>query len=367
MSESGSGNGFFGNLKASAAVRYALALSLLWIGGIFAYAWGYFSTLEAGAPLVLTLLLFAFALVLPLVLFWLAASLFDRLDRMHVDAARIAGSMAVLEEKLSLHGPTSLNELEHAVTLAAVATAERERTHWRASFDAIDERFNKMGTMLGELLDASEADNETLRALIREAVAETRPPAMLEPGDYVPATGHSSEDHDQASLPLGTPDVATPDTLSWADIALALHFPDSDEDYTGLAARKRTMRNRAAAQVLRASEDLLNLMSQDGIYTDDLRSSVAPAMQWRQYASGSRGPEVADVGGIRDKSALAIIRARMRSDQIFRDTALHFQRKFDGLLQDFANSASDRDILNLADSRTGRAFMLCARVNGTFD
>lgn len=354
-------------LRASAAARYALALSLLWIAAVLAYAWGYFPASEPAAPLVLTLLPFAFALLLPLVLFWLAASLFDRLDRMHTDAARIAGAMAVLEEKLSLHGPTSLNEIERAVSLAAVASAERERTHWRGSFDAIDEQFARTGEMLGEILASKTAEREALQALIRDAVTDTRPPAMLQPGDYVPATGYTPQDHDQAHLPFGTPEVNTPGSLSWADIALALDFPDSEDDHTGLAARKRTMRNRSAAQVLRAGEDVLNLLSQDGIYTDDLKASIAPAAQWRHYASGTRGPDVAGVGGIRDKPALAIVRARMRSDQIFRDTALHFQRKFDGLLQDFTNSASDRDILNLADSRTGRAFMLCARVNGTFD
>jgi hypothetical protein len=56
----------------------------------------------------------------------------------------------------------------------------------------------------------------------------------------------------------------------------------------------------------------------------------------------------------------------MKSDPIFRDTALFFHRRFDAVLAEFASEASDERLLELADTRSGRAFMLLARVNGAF-
>lgn len=57
----------------------------------------------------------------------------------------------------------------------------------------------------------------------------------------------------------------------------------------------------------------------------------------------------------------------MRQDNIFRDTAHHFLRKFDQIFSQFAEHASDAEIAALSDTRTARCFMLLGRVAGTFD
>jgi len=56
----------------------------------------------------------------------------------------------------------------------------------------------------------------------------------------------------------------------------------------------------------------------------------------------------------------------MRSDPIFRDAALHFQRQFDIILREFCRDGSDEQIVKLANTRTGRTFMLLGRVSGMF-
>ena len=75
----------------------------------------------------------------------------------------------------------------------------------------------------------------------------------------------------------------------------------------------------------------------------------------------------AALGGIRDRSSLALTAGRMRSDTIFRDAAHHFLRQFDRCFQTFERAATDQDIADLADTRTARAFMLFGRVTGVFD
>ncbi len=82
---------------------------------------------------------------------------------------------------------------------------------------------------------------------------------------------------------------------------------------------------------------------------------------------GVRGPEVAGVGGIEDPAALERARALIKSDPIFRDTALYFQRRFDGVLAEFGRAADDARLIELADTRSGRAFTLLARLGGAFD
>jgi hypothetical protein len=108
-------------------------------------------------------------------------------------------------------------------------------------------------------------------------------------------------------------------------------------------------------------------MSQDGIYMDDLRPDRARAEIWRRFSQGERGKSVAALGGIRDRSSLALTAGRMREDAIFRDAAHHFLRKYDQMLVAFEAEASDEDIAALAETRTSRAFMLLGRVTGAFD
>ena len=87
----------------------------------------------------------------------------------------------------------------------------------------------------------------------------------------------------------------------------------------------------------------------------------------RKLARGERGRAIAGLGGVRDRSCLALTAGRMKTDSIFRDAAHHFLRQFDKTFIEFEADASDADIAALAETRTARAFMLLGRVTGTFD
>ena len=100
---------------------------------------------------------------------------------------------------------------------------------------------------------------------------------------------------------------------------------------------------------------------------DDLKPDRAKPDVWRRFATGERGKTIAALGGVRDRSSLALTASRMRQDTIFRDAAHHFLRQFDRTVADFEKNATDSEIADLADTRTARAFMLLGRVTGTFD
>ncbi len=173
--------------------------------------------------------------------------------------------------------------------------------------------------------------------------------------------------NDQTSLELGTPAEAIAPPLESGVFIRALNFPETENDTEGFNALRMALKDRKTAQLVQASEDVLTLLSQEGIYMDDLRPDMARPEIWRQFAQGARGRAVAALGGIRDRSSLALTAARVKQDPIFRDAAHHFLRRFDTMIVAFEPNASDAELTALGDTRTARAFMLLGRVAGTFD
>lgn len=172
---------------------------------------------------------------------------------------------------------------------------------------------------------------------------------------------------DQQALELGTQAQDMVPLLSTEDFIRALNFPETAEDEVGFASLRRALKDRTTSQLIQAAQDVLTLLSQDGIYMDDLRPDRARPEVWRQFANGARGRAIAALGGIRDRSSLALTHARMKQDPIFRDAAHHFLRHFDKTFSAFEGRASDGEISGMADTRTARAFMLLGRCAGTFD
>lgn len=179
-------------------------------------------------------------------------------------------------------------------------------------------------------------------------------------------TTPNEEGSDQTVLELGTPIEALDAPLSNSDFIRALNFPENPEDRVGFAIMNRALKDHLTSQMIRAAQDMLTLLSQDGIYMDDLRPDMARPDVWRQFANGERGKSIAALGGIHDRSSLALSNGRIKQDPIFRDTTHHFLRVFDKCFAKFEATASDAEISAFSETRTARAFMLLGRVAGTF-
>ncbi|MEO1539600.1 MAG: hypothetical protein AAFU59_04410 [Pseudomonadota bacterium] len=173
----------------------------------------------------------------------------------------------------------------------------------------------------------------------------------------------------EPTLPLSAPPDTPPSgSRDWGLILRALNFPEDEEDLAGFKALREATRDRAVAGLLRAAEDVLNLLAQDGIYMDDLVPHATEPEHWRRFAAGERGAALEPLAGIEDASALDTTRTRMRRDEVMRDAALHFMRRFDGLLKDLvAEGDADPTLRRLPATRSGRAFMLIAQVTGALD
>lgn len=169
----------------------------------------------------------------------------------------------------------------------------------------------------------------------------------------------------QPALALAQP--AEKEPISVSDFIKAVNFPENAHDKEGFRTLRRALEDRSTERLVRASQDVLTLLSQDGIYMDDLRPDRARPEVWRRFAQGERGRAVAALGGVHDRSSLVIAAGRMKKDPVFRDAVHHFMRHFDRTFMEFERNASDEEIARLADTRTCRAFMLLGRVSGTFD
>ncbi len=304
----------------------ALLLILLWLGGSIVFFVISPTTLAGMQFLVTALVVF-----MPVAVIWMA-----------VTTARSTRVMREESQRLQ----TAIDAIRQAYVTQQQRAAIGSEPSVSRKLDEIAEAAKKTETAL--------ATFTTSRREVQRTAIATEQPAATTGGD-------------QGSLELGTQAEELSPPLPAEDFIRALNFPETAEDEAGFAALRRALRDRNTAQLIQAAQDILTLLSQDGIYMDDLRPDMARPEIWRAFAQGARGRSIAALGGVRDRSSLALTLGRMKQDPIFRDTAHHFLRRFDQTFAAFEPEASDTEISALSNTRTARAFMLLGRVAGTFD
>lgn len=298
----------------------AAGLSVFWIFVSATYAM--LSPQEGYVSFLVTLM----AIFLPVAMIWVAA--------VATRSARV-----VREES---------QRLQNAVDALRQAYVSQVQGHGALEEDSITHKLDE----IARSLRATEAQVSKIGAQPVEQLVQVTPAA---------------DETDQPVLALGTVMQDSAPPLPHDDLIRALNFPETAEDEVGFEALRKAMRDREVAQLVTAAQDVLTLLSQDGIYMDDLKPDPARPELWRAFGEGARGRTIAALGGIRDRSSLALTAGRMKEDAIFRDAAHHFLRKFDHLFSGLADDMSDQEISRLADTRTVRAFMLLGRIAGTFD
>lgn len=317
--------------RPSGAELAAVIVSLAWIA--IAAIYFFFHPVEGGN---LGLVMTGLIVLLPIALLWVAVSMSRSVRSLRNEAARLQAAVDAMRNAFVAHNQAGAGSLKPLVEkkLNEIAAAQRQTETALATF-------------------ASRSDP-----------AQTVPPADRKAALAAPLAWTGGE---QQTLALGTPAEDLRPPLSVADFIRALNFPETPDDKAGFRALRLALEDRTTSKLIRAAQDVLTLLSQDGIYMDDLKPERAKPEVWRRFAKGERGQAISALGGIRDRSSLALTAGRMREDAVFRDAAHHFLRQFDRTFQEFEKNASDQDIAELAETRTARAFMLFGRVTGTFD
>ncbi len=317
------------------ADKVALVVSVIWAGLclIFLAVVG-FGESQALGPL--RFLIVVLAILLPIALVW-------------IGAIAVKGARVMREESERLQA--SLDAIRQIYITQAQMSATAMGPNVERKIDEIVKGQKRAESALAHF-------------------ATSRAPAPAPERPVAPAPGPApieTRAEEQPDLALGTPAEAFGTPVSTADFINAMNFPETADDQAGFNALRRALADRRAARLITASQDILTLLSQDGIYMDDLAPDRARPEVWRRFADGERGRTIAALGGIRDRSSLALSAARMRQDSIFRDTSHHFLRTYDKTLAQIADRLSDEELIGLADTRTSRAFMLLGRVAGMFD
>ena len=258
-----------------------------------------------------------------------------------------------------------------AIALKSARIIREESERLQASMDAMRQIYISQAqiaaTTMGpnverkidEIVKAQRRAEETLTRVVSR-------PAPFDATQVMPEQVNAQTvAQDQPSLAFAS--GAPVPSVQNADFISALNFPETADDSAGFEALKRALGDPRVAPLIRASQDILTLLSQDGIYMDDLTPERTRPEVWRKFAAGERGPTISGIGGIRDRSSLALSTSRMRQDTIFRDSAHHFLRAFDRTLSNSIETLSDQELVALAETRTARAFMLLGRVTGIFD
>ncbi len=171
----------------------------------------------------------------------------------------------------------------------------------------------------------------------------------------------------QPLLALGPePRMGTSGPPAHDDLIRALHFPEDADDRAGFQALHRALAWHGTGQLVRSAQEVLTALAEEGIFMDDLRPDRARPEVWRAFAEGARGPAMAGLAGVRDRSCLALTVGRMRQDPDFREAAHRFLRAFDACLSSVAPELDDAALARLTETRSARAFMLLGRVTGVF-
>lgn len=363
---------FFSRLGRTGPRRWAAAASLVWAVVVLAYGVGFLSVAsgtETRGTLFLDAMFFLVALVLPLGLIWLAAWLAEELARQREIVTALAEVTAPLVATL---GETQAS-LAHHASPEAIAQA--------------------VGSAVGEAVAGVRQPADLARALSELAAGQARleaalarlapsstpgpAPSPAPAGPRHAASAAAATASGAASTTASTtapsgvasgaaPRADAPAAFTWGDLVRALDFPRDAGDHDGFRALKAAQRQPKLGETLQAAEDVLNLLSQEGIFVDDLALSEVEPSAWRRFMGGVRGAKVAAIGGITDPQALEVAGRLLKEDAVFRDTAMFFLRRFERVLADYARDADDDELMALAATRSGRAFMILSRSSGLF-
>ncbi|NPD17248.1 hypothetical protein HOY34_18825 [Xinfangfangia sp. D13-10-4-6] len=358
--EGGAGSRLARRLGLSPVTEIAAGVvSGIWVVAVLAWV---FTSSPGGDSERLGLVLTLLILFLPLVLIWVAVITLRSVAELRTEAASLHAAIEAMRGSFSetqgeIRAAMGRSDLAGAAGLASGHAAQGAPQTLSGGGSA----GTSGGTSGG---GTSGAGNATATFSSRRDQALSVPSADRKAALTPPREEPEAE---QPALALGTPADSNRAPLSIEDFITALQFPESPEDKAGFRALRLALEDREIARLIRAAQDVLTLLSQEGIYMDDLKPELCHPDIWRRFAAGERGRGVAPIGGIRDRASLALAAGRLREDTIFRDAAHHFLRTFDRVFQVFEQNASDNELIHFADTRTARAFMVLGRVAGVFD
>jgi acylphosphatase len=286
----------------------------------------------------------------------LATAITNTANMVETDLKRLLESVrtALVEtqDTIAANPPASAGELTNLL-----GTSAREII--RPEQDALNESVTRLANL-----------EEQARALLLQIDRTSRLNPLMErqAGDAAEVADKDEGAGNRANgLPFDhLPTAETAGALNWTAVVHAL-----DDRTTGVGIRQlvdKTRANPLVAPLLKLRDRVQDGLAEDELFARDLKPEHADAQTWAQFGRGARGKAVASLSGIDDEIALAIARARLRSNPEFRADALRFVACYADLLaRAVSEVGTDPRLVEMAETTTGRLFMLIAGLTGGFD
>jgi hypothetical protein len=321
----------------SPAVSIGIIVSLVWVVLVFLYFAFSGQRLSIAFDTSILGLLTMVSVILPLVLVWTVALTAGTAMKLKTEAKALRKEMAVVAKDLR----------------DSTARLPREQSG--------------MIEQLKLIADMTVQNDKRLKEIASNGVATAPQIDVVDLNRTVFGDFQTPDQETQITLPLAGATQAVLPPMPVTDFIAALNFPDDAKDKDGFRALRRAMEERKLRNLLESSQAVMSLLTEDGIFMDDLNPDRPVSGAWRKFSEGARGADVASVGGVLDKAVLGIARARMKSDPDFRQQVLQFLQQFDQVLVEYEPRLQNHEITDLANTRTARCFMVMARVSGAFN
>lgn len=170
-----------------------------------------------------------------------------------------------------------------------------------------------------------------------------------------------------AAPPAAAPGAGAAGALDWRKLVRAANFPDSEEDQETLEALYAVLTDKEAAELLQTAEDALSALADIGLFMEDMQPDHAPADRWRSFIVDRSMAGAMELGGVRDATAIEDVATALADKPDFEDVARRFVESYERILGRLFAEAGDAGLsIELANTRTGRAYMLVGRASGRF-
>lgn len=252
-------------------------------------------------------------------------------------------------KSLAAHPPASSEALADLLGKAAQNLVRVERK-------AIEESVRRIAGLEEQASQMLDAIDRTSR--LNPYMDDARTDAEIE---------HDVSLSEPPSLPFNTlPMSATRLQLDWSAVVQVL---TGTQARPGLRHILEKMKSDAdVAAVLLLTDQVAEELRHDKVFLEDLSVEHVSAPLWARFSRGERGGDLVSLAGISDDVSAAIVRARLRNAKGFRTLSLRLMIAYARLLERAVDDMGvDQRLVELAETRSGRAFMLIGGLTGTFE
>lgn len=338
--------------------------SFFWIALIIVILWLFFAFIFAfeveGSSLssLLKWMLYLMAIGSVFMLFYV----YDMLKRQMHEITYLKSMLDSLYAKIS-------NENQRGNNAAPLPTNQQlaELVTILKQNEAILEQIQKATSKDASSSPAQETHKSPPSSTLKNNISKDKKPVSKMIQSTASTASYTSPNDDHNASLVEKQKEQTKSHLTLVDFIQAADFPKSEHNQANFALLNVARQDPKTAKIMRATEDALTLLAQNGVYTESIKYKKPNAQPWRNLIKGERKTFIKNLAVVFDKKDLEKTVSQLKSNPIFQDTAYHFLRVFDKIFLEFEKEASDAEIIDFGNTHTSKTFVFLGQACGKFD